>query len=599
MRLKTNFIGVAVIAAAANCARAHGFGLSLGNDSQNTPIVIIPSSESTILDSTGAAVGPQNLFIASFSGTPAANGSYGVIHGFAYTTGAWPNYTATYNILSPLFFSDGTGTGPASTAPAGTYINIFDRDVGLYPGAAPGSVQVNGGGLFIPGYGVSLFDPHELQKQLFVPSGSAPPYGEYGFSYEVSVSLPGGQTLTTGPLVDVFATDIGDGGFYSTAPLSQQNSASLAIYRAAIAVPECWNYNGDGNYSDVAKWYQTVPNGMGFTAAFGDGVTTAINAPAMSVTIDRATFAGTLEFDSTTTSYTLASDAVAGHGLVLNNNGIGAEVKVLGGNHTISADLTLADSGGTTFSIAQGSSLTLSGAVTATGSSPIVALNGPGTLQVNSPPTLPANTAVLLNSGTLKFSANQGQASIGSDVTVTISSGATLELSGVVSALSTDVNIANDGSRASGGGLLVTGTNQLIGDIDGTGDLIVGPSGMLTADHIVQDAIVIGGTTSSHGLVTIDASDAAGNPLGQPSGLALAGSLTPSGPFGAGGIRSANLSSIAPDSADPAVVAMGKSLGSNNPAPVPEPSTLLLALLSVLGVVSTQFVRNRVRGQTV
>ena len=597
MRLKTNFIGAAIIAAAANCAWAHGFGLSLGNDSQNTPIVIIPSSESTILDSTGAAVGPQNLFIASFSGTPAANGSYGVIHGFAYTTGAWPNYTATYNILSPLFFSDGTGTGPASTAPAGTYINIFDRDVGLYPGAAPGSVQVNGGGLFVPGYGVSLFDPHELQKQLFLPSGSAPPYGEYGFSYEVSVSLPDGQTLTTGPLVDVFATDIGDGGFYSTAPLSQQNSASLAIYRTAIAVPECWNYNGDGNYSDVAKWYQTVPKGMGFTAAFGDGVTTAINAPTVSVTIDRATFAGTLEFDSTTTSYTLASDAVAGHGLVLNNNGIGAKVKVLGGNHTISADLTLADSGGTTFSIAQGSSLTLGGAVTATGSSPIVALNGPGTLQVNSPPTLPANTAVLLNSGTLKFSANQGQANIGSNVMAMIAPGATLELAGIVSALTADVNIVNDGSQASGGGLLITGTNQQVGNIDGSGITQVNAGSDLTANHIIQSALVIGGTAGSPGLITIDASDASGNPLGEPSGFEFAGSMTPSGPFDDSVISSANLSSG--DSVDLAVPATGNSVGIGNGSQVPEPSTILLGLLAVLGVVSTHFVRHHVRRQKV
>ncbi len=354
--------------------------------------------------------------------------------------------------------------------------------------------------------------------------------------------------MTTGPLVDVFATDIGpDGGFYSNAPTAQQNSASLAIYRAAIAVPESWNYNGDGNYSDVAKWYQTVPNGMGFTVAFGDGVTTAISAPTVSVTIDRATFAGTLEFDSTTTSYTLASDSVAGHGLLLNNNGIGAEVQVLSGNHTISADLTLADSGGTTFSIAQGSSLTLSGAVTATGSNPMVTLNGPGLVQINSPPTLPVNAAVLLNSGRLKFSANQGQASIGSDVTVTIASGASLELSGIVSALSSDANVANDGSQTFGGGLLVTGTNQFVGDIDGVGDLIVGPGGALTANHVVQDSLVIEGTPSATGLLTIAPSDSMGN--------------------------STNLSALAE--------------GNRSPASVPEPATIWLAIVASMAIMTT------------
>ena len=71
-------------------------------------------------------------------------------------------------------------------------------------------------------------------------------------------------------------------------------------------------------------------------------------------------------------------------------------------------------------------------------------------------------------------------------------------------------------------------------------------------------------------LVTIDASDASGNPLGQPSGFALAGSLTPSGPFGADGISSATNS---PGGADPAVLSPGNSAVGGNPSSVPEPSS--------------------------
>jgi hypothetical protein len=42
----------------------------------------------------------------------------------------------------------------------------------------------------------------------------------------------------------------------------------------------------------------------------------------------------------------------------------------------------------------------------------------------------------------------------------------------------------------------------------------------LTANRIVQEALVIGGTKSSPGLVTIDASDVSGNPLiGSPASL--------------------------------------------------------------------------------
>jgi PEP-CTERM motif len=111
--------------------------------------------------------------------------------------------------------------------------------------------------------------------------------------------------------------------------------------------------------------------------------------------------------------------------------------------------------------------------------------------------------------------------------------------------------------------------------------------------------LIIGGTSKNPGLVTIDASDASGNPLGQSSGLALAGSLTPSGPIGEGVISSTSMSSIAADSTDLAVPAAGNSVGISNASPVPEPSTLLLALLAVLGAVSIQFVRYHLRCQSV
>ena len=110
---------------------------------------------------------------------------------------------------------------------------------------------------------------------------------------------------------------------------------------------------------------------------------------------------------------------------------------------------------------------------------------------------------------------------------------------------------------------------------------------------------MIGGTAGSPGLVTIDASDASGNPLGQPSGFELAGSLVPSGPFGADDNSSESMSSMLTDITDLAVLATGNSVGIGNASQVPEPSTLLLALLAILGVVSTQFARHHSRYQTV
>jgi hypothetical protein len=407
----------------------------------------------------------------------------------------------------------------------------------------------------------------------------------------VSVTLAGGQALTTGPLIDVFATDIGIGGFYSNAPTAQQNAATMAIYSAAIAVPESWNYNGSGSYSDGTKWFQTIPNGLGFTAAFGGGATTVVSGPALSVTIDRAVYAGTLIFDNATTSYTLATDGVDGHGIVLNNNGVGAAVNVNSGNHTISANLTMADTAGTTFTIAPASTLTISGEFVTSGANPMVALNGSGTLRITSPPALAANTSIQVNGGKLKFSAASGSATIGNGVTMTVFPGATLELAGSISALSSAVNIANDSTQASGGGLVVSGTNQQVGNIDGAGDLVINAAGDLTVSQVVQNSIVIGGTPSAPAMLTIAASDTGA------ANLILAGSLSPPGPFAAGGETSANMLG---DNSDTSDIGSGlvpaKSLGdvvSPDSTDVPEPSTLLLALLALFVAPAGRWLNRR------
>jgi autotransporter-associated beta strand protein len=224
---------------------------------------------------------------------------------------------------------------------------------------------------------------------------------------------------------------------------------------------------------------------------------------------------------------------------------------------------------------------------------------GVGTLEITGGPTLSNLSSIQVTSGGLRFNVTSGSTSVGTGVTATVNSGSTLELAGPVSALSSGairVNVMNNSTTP---GLLVSGTHQQVGNIDGSGTTLLNAGSDLTANHIIQSALVIGGTAGSHGLVTIDASDASGSPLGQLSGLALASSLTPSNPFGTLGMSSANLSTADSNSADLAVLAMGKSVGSDNPSSVPEPSTLALALLAVLGVVSMQFVRHHFRWRTV
>ncbi len=61
----------------------------------------------------------------------------------------------------------------------------------------------------------------------------------------------------------------------------------------------------------------------------------------------------------------------------------------------------------------------------------------------------------------------------------------------------------------------MTGTNQHVGNIDGGGKTQIKSGNDLTANRIIQSALVIEGNGERLSLVTIAASDASANPLGQ------------------------------------------------------------------------------------
>ncbi|HEV2971732.1 MAG TPA: hypothetical protein VGY55_17270, partial [Pirellulales bacterium] len=71
--------------------------------------------------------------------------------------------------------------------------------------------------------------------------------------------------------------------------------------------------------------------------------------------------------------------------------------------------------------------------------------------------------------------------------------------------------------------LTLSGAGSLVvsGGIEGTGNLTVNSGSNLTAGHIVQSALVIGGAAGSPATVTIAASDASGNPLAAEGGSGL------------------------------------------------------------------------------
>jgi autotransporter-associated beta strand protein len=452
-----------------------------------------------------------------------------------------------------------------------------------------------------------------------------------------------------------------------------------------------WDFSSSGSYSDTAKWNSGIAaSGAGLSVTFGNGVQNTVNASSVTVTVDGAETAGYLVFNNTNgTGYILGNDGVSGHGIMLDNGGIGANVSVAAGVtalQQIQAKLVLADDA--TFDIAQGSSLLISvGGIGETGGSQTVhrsiTLTGGGTLTIAAPSSytgtttvnagtlaftgagtigtgplainaddgiasavsfgssqslpsltvvtngtglagvgvasgatvsIPSGTtsiqgtfrktdsgtfaisgssaladgsALLITGGTLRFNITSGSATIGSGVTANVSGTSTLELAGSVSALgtSTAANRTNITTSSTTATLLVSGGKQQVGGIDGVGITQVNAGASLTANHIVQGALLIGGTSTSAALVTIDPSDASGNPLAQP-GFALAGSLHSEAPFAAGtsSTQSALGTTELPIGIDGIFLGNGHSAGVASV--VPEPTSAALCLLGLIAVAA-------------
>ena len=151
--------------------------------------------------------------------------------------------------------------------------------------------------------------------------------------------------------------------------------------------------------------------------------------------------------------------------------------------------------------------------------------------------------------------------------------------------------MTNNSTQASGGSLLVSGTNQQVGAIDGTGDTVVNASASLTANHIIQNALVIGGTSAAAATVTISASDATGNPLSSSGGLAVAGSPEPSASFGAAGPAAPSGAGALSSGGG-----LGSSLAVSGRLEVPEPSALILALVAGFACLASAIRRRRSTG---
>ncbi|HKD37701.1 MAG TPA: hypothetical protein VKB78_12905, partial [Pirellulales bacterium] len=115
-----------------------------------------------------------------------------------------------------------------------------------------------------------------------------------------------------------------------------------------------------------------------------------------------------------------------------------------------------------------------------------------------------------------------GRQSNRSAISATIDGTGTLELAGPDPATGNragELSVVNTSTAAVG--LLISGKSEVVSAVDGTGTTVVNPGSNLTANHIVQGALVIGGTATNPATVTIAASDASGNPAGAATPLSV------------------------------------------------------------------------------
>ncbi len=149
---------------------------------------------------------------------------------------------------------------------------------------------------------------------------------------------------------------------------------------------------------------------------------------------------------------------------------------------------------------------------------PVFTKTGLGTLTLSGNDTVMGNIDVA--EGALQFM-NQSTLTLASGIAGEVTGTGSLELAGAVSAFTNSVNINNISSAAAG--IFVSESNQIVGAItnfvngisSGAGNVVVNAGAGLTVNSIQQNSLVIGAGAT----VTIDSSDAAGNPQVEAQGL--------------------------------------------------------------------------------
>ncbi len=470
---------------------------------------------------------------------------------------------------------------------------IDDTNLLTFDGTTAGSV-VMAGPIYNTAAGVT-----KTSTGVLTLSGN----NTYGGTTTVSTGTLrlGSPTLLNGGTL--FSSPIGSGPLTLAAGTTLQDDGVARLIANAVAINGNVTFSSAGSGSIMidsagltTPTSVTLSNSPILTVTNTTTINSVVLDPGQSLTLTGGgslilggnnTFSGGTTVTSGTLT-TTASGTVGPGPLAVNATTGNVSTVNLGDSQTVSA-LSSAVSGGTaTLNIAAPVALTVNQSTNTNFAGTLVnsgtlVKSGGGTLEIDAPPTLGANSALVVNAGRLRFSTSSPGA-MSSGVSATIAVGATLELAGSASALASGSNRTNilNSSQLAGGALLVTGTNQQVGNIDGSGIVNVNSGANLTANHINQSALIVGGAMGNPATVVIAPSDPSGNPLvvaSASSGLAFAGeftsdqplsvdaSVTPllvpvlSGAEGMGeGPHAVNLSNAVPEPTSLVLAAVGLSL---------------------------------------
>lgn len=456
-----------------------------------------------------------------------------------------------------------TITAPELSVPESTSTQTGSFDVSI---AASGSslpevsdfnvnLQLSGGGVQFTGGTATTDIPYIFAGQTSGPTVPPPTGGGTMIDATDYASSP--PTLVNGDgLVSVdYSVPANTSGTFAITFITSNSSGSATAldnqYAQAIpftvqngtltVVPSTvyWYGNTDSNWNTlsgsnyITNW---STSSTGFTDAHAlPGATTDVyfngHGSNLNTTLGANLSIKGLTFTSAATSpVSISGDtlSIGADGLNLNT---GAAAITINSGVMLSASQTWA--------IASSNPLTLGGTLSLAGQT--LTKTGSGTVRITAAPSLASGSVLAVTAGTVQLDVSSGTASVGSNATATVAAAATLQLAGSVSALSDGsaidpadgnlVNITNDGSTASGGGLLVTGTNQSVGVVSGastttggattyTGDTVVGngsTGASLTVSQVLQNSLSINAGST----VTIRPSGSAAN-----QGAAIASSST-------------------------------------------------------------------------